>query len=105
MAMTEVEGSAHVSPDFPVSAATYQRQRCRCDGCRAAAAENMAKIRANKRGRTRLNQLSQTKATAAAARWIRQNDPDLWAQILEDARTQVLSTNPELDVDLRRASA
>jgi len=104
VAMTEVS-VPHVSPDLPVSAATYQRHGCRCEGCKAAAAEAMARIRANKRGRTRLNQLSQTKATAAAARWIRQNDPELWNQILEDARKQVLTSNPELETDLRRASA
>ena len=104
MAMVEAE-VPHVGPEFSVSTSTYQRQKCRCPGCRAAAAESMAKVRAKKRGRTRLSQLSHHKATAAAARWIRQNDPELWLELVEEARQEVLVTNPELGVDLRRASA
>jgi hypothetical protein len=65
----------------------------------------MAEVRANKRGRTRLSQLSQRKATTAAVRWIKQNDPELWAEMVEDARQEVLAVYPDLDVDLRRASA
>lgn len=95
----------HVSPDLPISASTYQRWKCRCEDCTAAASAKMAEVRANKRGRTRLSQLSQRKATTAAVRWIKQNDPELWAEMVEDARQEVLAVYPDLDVDLRRASA
>ena len=95
----------HISPDLPISASTYQRQKCRCPGCKAAASEQMARTRAKKAGRTRLTQLSHQRASTAAVRWIRQNDPELWSQMLEEARKQVASSNPELDVDLRKAAS
>lgn len=94
----------HISPDFPISATTYQRQKCRCKGCRADAARQMAETRARKSGRTRLTQLSHQKANAAAARWVKHNQPELWRKLLKEARDEIRAAHPELDVDLRRSA-
>lgn len=59
----------------PVSYTTFNNLKCRCAGCRAAKAAY---------ARGTVNRSATTKAKTRAVRWVRENHPDVWADILDD---------------------
>lgn len=66
----------------------YVHHKCRCDLCKAAQAEYQRKVYAENgynQNRKRINRLSRLKV-AAAAKWVRENRPDVWQQISDSVK-------------------
>lgn len=71
----------------PVSNSTYRNHGCRCDGCRTAATKYQKLMRT--KGRTRLHMKAHSRAMTAAVKAFRQLHPELWDEILDDAKRAV----------------
>jgi hypothetical protein len=72
-------------PRWAVSASTYKNHACRCDGCRRAQADSVADSR---RKSPRLGAVS-SKRQQIAVRWIRDNHPDVYATLTEQAYAEL----------------
>lgn len=66
--------------------ASYTNTKCRCDLCREAAREYMRKYRMTEQGRKKSRIYAQISArrNARAAQWLKDNFPEVWAQICDD---------------------
>jgi hypothetical protein len=73
----------------PVSAATYQRHGCRCDGCRALAVKQSTTSRAN-RANLRRQQNLYEKARRRAMRRLSKTYPVEFKQLLVDELARIL---------------
>lgn len=68
---------------------TYVHHKCRCEECRAAQAKyqremySAGKINANYKNK--MNKLSR-KRQQAATRWVKENHPDVWNDIVAGVR-------------------
>jgi hypothetical protein len=67
---------------------TYVHHKCRCDECRAAQNAYQREYVKTEESRVYRTKLSRAvrKRNQAAARWVKQNQPDLWKQICEEIR-------------------
>lgn len=65
------------------SCTTYTYHGCRCDECKRAQREYMRSYRSTRQGRRRTNVNNAAAAARAwrAAQWVRENRPDVWADI------------------------
>jgi hypothetical protein len=64
----------------PITPRTYQHYGCRCAECRQAATDYQ---RAQRRKSGHNTQKAIDRAQQLAARWVRANHPDVWAELLE----------------------
>ena len=62
----------------------YNHHRCRCPPCTEAGRKHMADYRASLGGRTRAD-IAQDRARVAAVKWVRDNHPDVWKDLLDRA--------------------
>jgi hypothetical protein len=72
----------------PYTRATYTHG-CRCQRCKDANAAYMREKRAEKNSGARFNSKAQGIASAQAAAWVRHNHPDVWDQLLKEAKRRV----------------
>lgn len=72
-------------PGRPVNSTTYQKYRCRCDGCRTAATAQTTRSRVL-HGDLYDSQRVVMLAQAAAATWVRVHHPDVWAEMRAAAK-------------------
>lgn len=84
--------AAHID-GAAVSYATYQRLKCRCDGCVADHSRYQREYRARRRRTGRpvaqhrgMSHKVGALARDAAAKWVRAHHPDVWAQLRAEAR-------------------
>jgi hypothetical protein len=73
----------------PVSYTTYNNHKCRCDGCRKANREAMARFRADPKSRTGLRMKAEPIMNWEAAKWVRENNPGVWRRIKAEAEARV----------------
>jgi len=74
--------------DAPVTRSTYLKG-CRCDGCREANATYTRRRREDRTTRTNLHMRAGSLTNRLAIRWIKQHHPDVWRQLLEQAKKEV----------------
>lgn len=72
----------------PYSRATYNNG-CRCERCKEANSAYMRAKRKQKDPVVVFHSKAQGVATTQAAAWVRQNHPDVWEQILTEAKRRV----------------
>ena len=72
--------TVHAFPNRKISASTYAAG-CRCDGCRTA---NTDYIRERRRAGLDPGSVAINRATSRAAKWVRDNHPDVWRQLVDD---------------------
>jgi hypothetical protein len=67
--------------------ATYTNMKCRCTECKQAAAEYMRGYRKTSTGKShaRLHQIVANKRSQIAVQWIKEQHPDRWANICQEA--------------------
>lgn len=73
-----------------VSATTYKNHGCRCDGCRSAATLYQRKMRA-RGGMIKAHDRAQVRAHRLAAKWVRENYPEVWKECYAAALKEVLA--------------
>lgn len=72
---------------FPVGATTYEKQKCRCDGCRAEHARKMRRMR--QKGKTRLLTKVATRRRYITDKWVRENMPNVYDVLNAQAKEHV----------------
>lgn len=66
--------------------ASYTNRKCRCEDCKAAASEYMRKYRKTESGRSRSRLYTHlsAKRNSKAAKWVKDNRPDIWEKICNE---------------------
>lgn len=72
----------------PYTRATYCHG-CRCQRCKDANAAYMREKRQDKDSGVAINSKAQGIAATQAAAWVRANHPDVWEQMLREAKRRV----------------
>lgn len=70
---------------------SYTNGKCRCDECRTAAREYMRKYRTTNKGRSnsRYYAVLGSRRAQLAAKWVRQNHPEVWESLSKKAARMV----------------
>jgi len=68
----------------PIGRSGYQHHGCRCDACKTAATLYHAQLRRKAGGLFRSDK-AYNKANREAAKWVRENHPDVFAEMLSAA--------------------
>lgn len=68
-------------PGHPISAATYQRHGCRCDGCTEAKTLNVRRTRARTRRRAPASDKASSRARRLSLRYVQQHHPEAYQAI------------------------
>lgn len=87
---------------YPVNKSTYDRHRCRCDGCRAANAEAQ-RLRRQQFGTPTAARIHD-RATTKAATWVRKHHPDVWQQLVDEQYARLGAVRRPVGRPAREAS-
>jgi hypothetical protein len=74
--------------NMPFTRATYNKG-CRCPDCKQANSDYMKRHRKNPKSSVVFHSKAQGIAATQAAAWVRANHPDVWDQLLREAKRRV----------------